>query len=105
MPAQRMSTTTSPRAGCGSSTICSTSGARSRSMRMARIAEWYKLPLMMHRRDFLGLTAAGAAAAAFARPLEAAEAAPEFELDEMTIAELRSHSAVALTQAYLARID
>src|SRR5437870_4645329 len=110
MPAQRTSTTTSPGPGAGSATICSTSGARSRSIRMARIREWYKYPLMMHRRDFLGLTAFGAAAAALARPL-AADQPPDFELDEMSVAglqeEMRSghFTAAALAQAYLARID
>jgi amidase len=58
----------------------------------------------MDRREFLGLTAVGAAAAALARPLDAATP-PEPDLEEATIAELSGRSAVALTQAYLARID
>ena len=56
----------------------------------------------MDRRQFLGLTAVGAAAAAFARP---ADAATDFELEEATIAQLSGRSAVSLAQAYLARID
>jgi amidase len=56
----------------------------------------------MDRRQFLSLTAIGAAAAAFPRP---AGAAADFELEEATLADLSGRSAVALTQAYLARID
>jgi amidase len=58
----------------------------------------------MDRRQFLSLTAAGAAAAAFARPL-LAETPAEIDLEEKSIADLRSFSSAALTQAYLARID
>ena len=44
----------------------------------------------MDRRQFLGLTAAGAAAAALARPLDAATPPdPEFELEEITLAQLQ----------------
>ena len=57
----------------------------------------------MDRRQFLSLSAIGAAAA-LARPLDAATP-PEPELEEATIADLTGRSAVALTQAYLARID
>jgi len=56
----------------------------------------------MHRRRFLGLAAVGAAATLLPRSLDAAG---DIELEELTIAELRKFSAVALTQAYLARID
>src|SRR2546423_14245010 len=66
---------------------------------------------MLHRRQFLGLTAVGAAAA-LARPtLAAAEAPPEFELDEITLAQLQEgmrngrFTAASLTRDYLARID
>src|SRR5262245_7280815 len=55
----------------------------------------------MDRRQFLGLTAVGVAAAAFPRVLEAAE----LELEEATLADLQKHAAVSLAQAYLARID
>src|SRR5881409_3498837 len=60
----------------------------------------------MDRRRFLGLTAVGAAAT-LARPLDAATPPePDFELEELTIAELSGRfTAVALAQAYLARID
>src|SRR5437764_611010 len=67
---------------------------------------------MLHRRQFLGLTAVGAAAA-LARPTLAAsaEAPPEFELDEITLAQLQEgmrsgrFTAASLARDYLARID
>src|SRR4051794_25020880 len=108
MPAQRTSTTTSPCAALGSSTTCSTSGVRSRSMRMARMDA---IMSRMDRREFLGLTVAGAAAAAaLARPLAAAVPA-DAELEEITIGQLQDgmrggqFTAVALAEQYLARID
>jgi amidase len=55
----------------------------------------------MHRRRFLELAAVGAAAAALPRSLYA----DDIELEELTIAELQRYSAVALTQAYLGRIE
>lgn len=64
----------------------------------------------MHRREFLGLSAAGAAAVALARPLTA-DTPAEFELEEMSVAQLQEgmssgrFTAVALAQAYLVRID
>jgi amidase len=59
----------------------------------------------MDRRQFLGLSAAGVAAAALARPADAAE------IEEQTVAQLQeamgtgAFTAVSLAQAYLARID
>ncbi|MEK6375290.1 MAG: amidase [Acidobacteriota bacterium] len=59
----------------------------------------------MHRREFLGLTAVGAAAAALARPVDVVE------IEEQTAAQLQdlmrigALSAVSLAQMYLARID
>lgn len=73
----------------------------------------------INRRTFIGVTAGGAAAAILApgsvaqqsAPAPAAAAVPEFELDEMTTAEMQQamrsgrFSSHALTAAYLSRID
>jgi amidase len=62
------------------------------------------------RRNFLGVTAMGAAAM-LAKPLAGAETVPGFELDEVTIAQLQEGmqggrwSAKTIAEAYLARID
>ena len=55
------------------------------------------------RRQFLEFTALGVAVAA-SRPLFAQSSVP-LEVEEMTIAEAQRHTARALTEAYLARID
>jgi len=60
------------------------------------------------RRNFLGLVAAGTAAAALAGPADGAEA---FELEEITVGELQNgmregrFSAQSIAEAYLQRID
>src|SRR5437773_726948 len=66
----------------------------------------------MYRRQFLGLTAMGAAAALARRPLDAATPPDrDFELEEVTIAQLQDgmhgghFTAVSLARAYLARIE
>ncbi len=67
----------------------------------------------MDRRQFLGLTAAGAAALAIPAAARDDESAPppDFELDEMSVMQLQEgmrsgrFTAASLAQAYLARID
>jgi amidase len=54
------------------------------------------------RRQFLEITALGAAVAAAARPLFAQTS---FDVEELTIAQMQGHTARALTEGYLARID
>src|SRR5438132_9778899 len=62
--------------------------------------------MALDRRDFLGYAGVGAATLLIRRPLFAqAPATPTFELEEMTIAQMQSHSSRALVEAYLARID
>jgi amidase len=61
--------------------------------------------MALDRRDFLGYAGIGAATL-LVRPLFAqANAAPTFELEEMTIAQMQGFSSRALVEAYLARID
>ena len=55
----------------------------------------------MDRREFLELAAIGVAAAALPRTLQAAD----LDLEEATLADLSGRSSVALTQAYLGRIE